>query len=395
MPKQYFFEAGSFQDLSFAELNSVFNTFGIPKDSIYRFSDRIFILRGNNISEDIIKRMFSRLGGFVRVGYILEQIDTFLNDQMEGKSKITFGISIVGIHNAQDHIFLRKLAGEIKDELRKNSVSSRYVSPSKRELELNSAQVLRNDILRKGFELCIFKNEKEEMYGCTMDVQDVNGFSARDFDKPYTDVKMGTLPPKLARMMINLTGLREGIIWDPFCGSGTILMESLVLGFDVLGSDIDPNALQYSDDNIKWLDTKDMIGEIKYDIFPLDVKDPDGKTISKLKKTDISAVVCEPFMGPPQRRIVFASRADVFLRRVKDLYEGLFEILEKVCSKGFIAVIIIPSYKTERGWKTIGVREIVGKRWDVLNNQVSGGRDLKWSRKNSIITRNIFILRRK
>ncbi len=395
MPKQYFFEAGSFQDLSFAELNSVFNTFGIPKDSIYRFSDRIFILRSNNISEDIVKKIFSRLGGFVRVGYILEQIDTFLDDQIREKSKITFGISIVGMHNSQDHIFLRKLAGEIKDELKRSNISSRYISPPRKEFELNAAQVLRNDILRKGFELCILKNEKEEMYGCTMDVQDVDGFAARDFDKPYTDIKMGTLPPKLARMMINLTGLKEGIVWDPFCGSGTILMESAVLGFDILGSDIDPNALQYSDENIKWLDTKGMIGEIKYDIFPLDVKDPDGKTVSKLKKTDISAVVCEPFMGPPQRRIVFASRADVFLRRVKDLYEGLFGILEKVCSEGLVAVIIIPSYKTERGWKTVGVRDIVGKRWEVLNSQLSGGRDLKWSRKNSIITRNIFILRRK
>jgi tRNA G10 N-methylase Trm11 len=249
--------------------------------------------------------------------------------------------------------------------------------------------VLNNGIFEKGFELCIIRNEKEEIYGCTLGVQDVNGFAARDFDKPFTDVKMGTLPPKLARIMINLTGVKQGIVWDPFCGSGTILMESAVLDLDVLGSDIDPMALEYSEKNIQWLSEKGMIGNIKYDIFLLDVKNPDEKTLSKLKKTQISAVVCEPFMGPPQKRIVFANRADSFLKHVAELYIGLFDILEKVTHEGFTAVIIIPSYKTERGWKTIGVRDIIGKRWEVLNSQFSNGRDLKWNRKNSIITRNI------
>lgn len=395
MPKQYFFEAGSFQDLSFAELVCVFNTYGVSKDSIHRFSDKIFVLRNNDVTEEVVKKVANRLGGLVRYGYVVDQMDTFLSDQIAKGNKVTFGVSIIGQTYKQDNIFLRKLSGEIKDELKRNEISSRYVRPLRGEVELNAAQVLNNDIFEKGFELCIIRSEKEEIYGCTMGVQDVNGFAARDFDKPFTDVKMGTLPPKLARIMINLTGLKQGIVWDPFCGSGTILMESAVLDLDILGSDIDPMALEYSEKNIEWLSEKGMMANIKYDIFPLDVKNPDGKTVSKLKKTEISAVVCEPFMGPPQRRIVFANRADIFLKRVAELYSWLFDILERVTHEGFVAVIIIPSYKTERGWKTIGVRDIVEKRWEVLNSQFSGGRDLKWSRKNSIITRNIFILRRK
>lgn len=395
MSKQYFFEAGSFQDLSYAELVTVFNLYGVNKDYIQRFTDKIFIVKNKDVSEEVVTKIFNRLGGFVRYGYLIDQMDTFLTEQIAKGTKITFGVSILGISNTQDHIFLRKLSGEIKDELKKNSIPSRFVRPLNREIELNAAQVRKNEIVDKGFELCIIKNEREEIYGCTMGVQDIDSFAMRDYDRPYTDVKMGTLPPKLARMMINMTSLKEGIIWDPFCGSGTIPVEASVLGFDVLGSDVDANALEYTEKNIEWASDKGLIGNIKYDIFPLDVKEPDSKTVSKIRKTGVSAVVCEPFMGPPQKNIIFASRADIFLKRVKELYIALFDILEEVTHEGFMVVMIIPSYKTSWGWKTIGVRDIVGKRWEVLNTQLSGGRDLKWSRKNSIITRNIFILRRK
>ena len=57
-------------------------------------------------------------------------------------------------------------------------------------------------------------------------------------------------------------------------------------------------------------------------------------------------------------------------------------------------VLIVPSYKTDGGWKTFGIRDIISNRWEVLNSHYSPNRDLKWNRKNSIITRNIFILER-
>ncbi len=395
MSKQYFFEAGSFQDLSFTELSCVFKSYGISRDCIHRFTDKIFIVKNNSISEDMISKIFNKLGGFVRYGYIIDQVDTFLAQQIEKGTKITFGVSVLGLSNNQDHVFLRNLSSEIKDELKKAGISSRFVRPLNREIELNAAQVIKNDVVEKGFELCIIKGGSEEVYGCTLGVQNVDEFAMRDFDKPYTDVKMGTLPPKLARIMVNLTGLKEGIIWDPFCGSGTVPMEAAVLGFDILGSDVDENALEYTEKNIEWLSDKGQIGNIKYDIFHLDVKEPSHKTLAKLRKTGISALVCEPFMGPPQKNIMFANRADIFLRRVKELYTSLFELLEDTIHEGFMVVLIIPSYKTSWGWKTFGIRDLVGKRWEVLNTELSGGRDLKWSRKNSIITRNIFILRKK
>jgi tRNA G10 N-methylase Trm11 len=395
MPKQYFLEAGNFQDLSFAELVSVFRAYSLDDNNLQRFSDNIFIIQNTHISEELIRNIFNRLGGFIRLGYVIGDIDTFLNEYIQKESKVVFGLSLLGQIGLSDKKFLKKLGFEIKKGLKEYNKPSRFVNPLSRSFALSAAQILGNDILHKGFELCIIKNKDREIYGCTLDIQDVEGFVMRDNEKPYTDLEMGTLPPKLARIMVNLTGLKEGILWDPFCGSGTVPMEASMLGFDILASDIDEKATFMTDENIKWLSQKGFITDTKYEIFGLDVTNPDKRTINKLKKTDISCVVCEPYMGPAQKRLVYPNRADVYLSRVKKLYIGLLDILEQISGKGFTIVLIIPSYKTFREWKTFSVREIFSKSWEILNTDISRGRDLKWSRKNSIITRNIFVLRKK
>jgi tRNA G10 N-methylase Trm11 len=112
-----------------------------------------------------------------------------------------------------------------------------------------------------------------------------------------------------------------------------------------------------------------------------------------VKNTGVNAVVCEPYMGPPQRRDISERDAEGFLHDVKELYIALFEVIRKISYKGFRVVMVIPSYKTRSGWKTIPLGDIVDKNWELENKK--HGRDLKWERNNSIIMRNIFILTKK
>ena len=49
----------------------------------------------------------------------------------------------------------------------------------------------------------------------------------------------GSMSPKLARCMVNLSRVREGeLVLDPFCGTGGILIEAGIIGCKVVGSDI-------------------------------------------------------------------------------------------------------------------------------------------------------------
>ena len=392
---QYFFQAGTFPALSYAELIALFNIYNLNSDTIHKYSDNIFIIKSKEISEEILLKIFNRSGGFVRFGHIINNLDSFLNEYIELKEKVVFGVSVLGGNRKGNLKYIKKLSNEIKRGLKEYGISSRFLIPSKEDTELNAAQIINNDVLSKGFELLILKDNKEEIYAETLEIQDLEGYIERDMDRPYSDTEMGVLPPKLARMMVNYASMKEGIVWDPFCGSGTVLMESAVLGYNFLGSDINKDALKYSEENILWLNERGYMGDVLYEIFEFDVKNPDKEKVKKLKNTNISAIVCEPFMGPPLKRVISHQYAQQLLGEVKDLYVNLFNTLDKkIGVRGVNMVMIIPSYKTDKGWKTFGIREVASKRWELLNTQYSPNRDLKWSRKNSIITRNIFILHR-
>ncbi len=395
MPKQLFIQSGAFPEISFAELHSVLLAFGLTKKYLTKYGDSVFLLNvDKKLTVELAMTIFSRLGGAVRIGEIVEDIDSFeMNSQQ--KSKITFGISILGNTERTDSSFLKKLANNIKRKLKENSTSSRFILPKDRELSLNAAQVIKNSILSEGFELLLIRNGNQEIYGKTLDIQDLEGFVSRDIQRPESNHEMGTLPTKLARMMVNLTGLKGGTIWDPFCGSGTILMEAAVLDFNFLASDIDSRAVIDTDNNIKWLlEDGQITNKTLYQAFQFDILKPNPDIVNKLKNTEINAIVCEPYMGPPQTRVLSVEYANKLLGDVKALYKKLFDLIDiKLQKRGIKIVMIVPSYKTDKGWITFGIRELVGKRWDLKNSSLTSG-DLKWSRKNSIITRNIFILER-
>ena len=114
MPKQYFFEAGTFPELSYTELLAVLESFGFSKDVVTRFGSSIFLVKDEKIDETFVKNIFGRLGGSVRVGEIVEDIDNFYTttnqegiDSQEGSKKVIFGISILGNSHKDDSRFLK------------------------------------------------------------------------------------------------------------------------------------------------------------------------------------------------------------------------------------------------------------------------------------------------
>lgn len=57
--------------------------------------------------------------------------------------------------------------------------------------------------------------------------------------------------PRLARCMVNLTGIKKGTIVDPFCGAGGILIEAGLIGLNVIGHDIDAGLLKRAENNLR------------------------------------------------------------------------------------------------------------------------------------------------
>jgi tRNA (guanine10-N2)-dimethyltransferase len=78
----------------------------------------------------------------------------------------------------------------------------------------------------------------------------------------------GSMNPKLARCMVNLSRIKEGeLLLDPFCGTGGILIEAGLIGCKLVGSDIYWKMQNGTAINL------DYYGITDYRTFHLDVRE--------------------------------------------------------------------------------------------------------------------------
>lgn len=219
---------------------------------------------------------FARLGGVIKTARILStlpytdwpQIAKYLKEKIPENlpagetGKFTLGLSVIGLNVRLDN--LNRLGLEIKKLVKAAGRPARIV-PNK-SLELNSAQVLHNGLTRRGaWELLLIRDGQQTLIAQTLFVQDIEAYARRDQARPARDSRVGMLPPKLAQILINLAAgkieqnpenheRRHRIrVLDPFCGTGVILQEAMLMGYSVVGTDIEPRMIEYTQDNLQWL----------------------------------------------------------------------------------------------------------------------------------------------
>jgi tRNA (guanine10-N2)-dimethyltransferase len=68
--------------------------------------------------------------------------------------------------------------------------------------------------------------------------------NARPFFHPTS------LQPKWARLLVNLSGVKTGVVLDPFCGAGGVLLESGDMGLKAVGVDKDETMVEGARENL-------------------------------------------------------------------------------------------------------------------------------------------------
>lgn len=390
---EYFFIPGRLRDLSIAEIKALFTLHPKYEFTLNRKPHGYFTVR-TDAPEEVLESIFKRSGGYIKYGKIVDASEeSYLESKVGDGEDLLFGVSYYPYKKAKDHNgkgIVNKFASTLKTYFKSKGVKSRFIGGDK--AKLSSGSIIQNELLDKGFEIVLLEQpDGEALAGETLEIQDVEGYVERDYDKPSSDKEMGMLPPKLARIMLNLSGASKGAtIWDPFCGSGVILLEALLMGMNVVGSDISGEAVASTEDNIAWLASKYDLGDLKYHALVHDIKRENFRLTKDLKLTGIDAVVFEPYMGPPQRKKMSPIRAEKLLTEVSELLGAAFEQFEKIGQPGMTVVAVVPSYLTHNGWATPRYTEFLSKKWNILNSKMKE-KDLHWSRSNSIITRNILI----
>jgi tRNA G10 N-methylase Trm11 len=232
---------------------------------------------------------------------------------------------------------------DIKKVIRKSGRPVRIV-PNKTPA-LSSAQVLHNKLTHKGaWELLFVKKGNRTYLAQTLFVQDIEAYAGRDQARPARDAKAGMLPPKLAQIIINLAAGQIGQksspdkirLLDPFCGSGVILQEALLAGMSVLGSDINPRAIEAAQTNLKWL----------YKAYPhlaghvsLECADATTHTWPRF-----SAVASEIDLGPPLSGLPDKPKIDEIKNKANKLLSDFLKNLARQTPKGLPVCLAVPAW---------------------------------------------------
>ena len=260
-------------------------------------------------------------------------------------------------------------------------------------IELNTAQVIHNQLTGPtGMELLLIRDGSRTALAQTVTVQDIDAYAARDQARPARDARVGMLPPKLAQIITNLaagqtTDKSSDIrVLDPFCGTGVLLQESLLMGYAAYGTDLEPRMIEYSQKNLKWLFADYATISIQLDI---------GDATKFTWDQPISFIACETYLGRPLSAEPKPEILRDIMQDVDTIHRKFLQNVTRQTKPGFRMCIAIPAWRTKSGFKHLrtldNLDELGYTRMSFVHLDT---RDLLYYRENQVVARELVVLQR-
>lgn len=357
----------------------------------------------------------NRLGGTIKVAKLLTRIDynnwqkisDYLVEHVPkhtcciGPGKLTFGISTYGLKIKSKDI--ERTALSVKKAVAKSDSRSVRVVLAKKGMELNSAQVLHNKMAKPplGMELILLADKHGVVLAQTTAVQDIEAYTARDQARPKRDARVGMLPPKLAQIIINLAvsdaDPKYGqVVLDPFCGTGVILQEATLMGFDVYGSDLDERLVGFAHDNLTWLAQQpfsNIIIHNENDLFcNLEVADATNYEW----KPWPNFIACETYLGRPFSSAPDDSTLKTVISDVNTIHKKFLENVAQQTKPGFRMTIAVPAWFVGGKIKHMSVLDhLTDMGYTRVSFKYAANEDLIYHREGQIVGRELVTLIRK
>lgn len=365
---------------------------------------------------------FERLGGSIRLAKLLTVLDSAdwhdiarnLTKALPGhlaylpEGKVKLGLSAFGLNIRPQQLIATGL--ELKKACRKAGRSARVVPNT--EPGLSSAQVLHNQLTGElGLELLLVKSGKQIYLAQTKKIQDIAAYARRDQGRPKRDARVGMLPPKLAQIIINLASgstapSSDVVVLDPFCGTGVVLQEALLMGYSAYGTDIDQRMVDYSIVNVhEWFymtNHPELQGKLTVALGDATTKKWEDDIWNEQKKdfdwqpAHIDFLASETYLGRPFSTL---PSAEVLTQTIHDVNSILKKFLQNVARQtrpGFRLCIAVPAWQTNRGLRHLPMLDHLD---ELGYNRVSfehvGAPELVYARPGQIVTRELLVITRK
>ncbi len=130
-----------------------------------------------------------------------------------------------------------------------------------------------------------------------------------------------SMHPKYCRAMVNLSGIRNGRLLDPFTGTGGILIESAMLGNKTHGSDMDEMMVLGARQNLAHMGLK------------AEIKIADARRLSKYFRVRFDAIVTDPPYG---------RSSSLMGDKLQSLYASFLKEALKILKKNARLVVVAP-----------------------------------------------------
>ena len=364
----YLYILGRTPDLAFLELKTFLPDVSRVTDDVAQGSSTVPI---------------DRLGGTVKIAENVGHIATITPEILAPYiDRATFGLSFYGMHQKPTRILLEGIKTLV-------SGSGRHV----RFVEARDGSELSSVVISKQHvqEYVVVKKDDGYVLGKTIAVQPFDDWGVRDFGRPNADPHAGMLPPKVSRMIVNIADrkrdntqlLTQKTLLDPFCGMGTILGEALVMGWNVVGSDVDDDVVTRARENIRWLTEHKIAAEgvtCRLNVV-------DATHVSEMvDHGTIDAIVTEPFMGPTKVKDVKNT-----IKGLEKLYIGCLREWLKVLKPNGVILMAMPLY-TVAG-KTYSVKKVIDK-CEMLGYTIQE-EPIEYGRPGAIVKRVFYLFQKK
>ncbi len=359
--------------LSLAELASLLEVKG-AKFAICSFSKEFFVVSTEKKAPSSI---IDDLGGTIKIGVSADDFSTeivkrsFLQKDKEAQKQISRKIAVSGLVDEMgktepektlfgvsvycaekplrsvSKAIQRFIGSSIKRELSGYGKKSKFMgfAKSRRLPQLSHVEVLKKNLVENKAEILFCVGREQTFVAATVAVHNPFEFQKRDVGKPVQR-KIFAIPPRLARIMVNLAACTEGkTLLDPFCGVGTVLQEALLSKAKAIGVDINRWCVEATSRNMKWLKDEYTLENAEYRAIQGDVY----KLSQRIGWEQVDCVATEPDLGPALRQVPTTAYAVRIAEKLEPLYFRLLEEAYKVLKTGGRLVLVSPWIKTRSG----------------------------------------------
>lgn len=176
-------------------------------------------------------------------------------------------------------------------------------------------------------------------------------------------------------------------VLDPFCGTGVVLQEALLMGYDAYGTDLEPRMVDYSKGNLDWLANRYNLDGLTY---LLEIGDATSHQWQAFDMIAAETYLGRPFSAEPKPEVL-----KEVIRDVDTIHKKFLQNLAKQTPAGFRMCIAVPAWKTKSGFKHLPLLDqLTDMGYTRLVLKHVSNEDLVYHRENQIVARELVVLTR-